>query len=74
MELVAQAGRLIEAIPNELSRQTLNEELAKIGAKVVVHSRYVFFQMAEVAVPRKLFAAILDRIQRLRTVASMAPS
>ena len=31
---------------------TLREKLIKIGAKVVVHSRYVFFQMAEVAVPR----------------------
>ena len=40
------------------------EKLIKIGAKVVIHSRYVIFQMAEVAVPRELFAAILDRIQR----------
>jgi hypothetical protein len=31
---------------------TLREKLIKIGAKVVAHSRYVFFQMAEVAVPR----------------------
>ncbi len=38
--------------------------MIKIGAKVVTHSRYVIFQMAEVAVPRELFAAILDRIQR----------
>ena len=30
------------------------------------HARYVIFQMAEVAVPRKLFAPILERIQRLR--------
>ena len=52
----------------------LREKLIKIGAKVVAQSRYVFFQTAEVAVPRKLFAAILERIQRLRTVASMAPS
>jgi len=37
-------------------------------------SKYVFFQMAEVAVPRELFAAILDRIQRLLIVASMVPS
>ncbi len=43
---------------------TLREKLIKIGAKVVTHSRYVIFQMAEVAVPRELFAAILDRIQR----------
>jgi len=56
------------------SLTTLREKLIKIGAKVVTHSRYVIFQKAEVAVPRKLFAAILDRIQRLRTLASMAPS
>jgi hypothetical protein len=41
---------------------------------VVAHSRHVFFQRAEVAVPRKLFAAVLDRIQRLRTMPGMAPS
>jgi len=53
---------------------TMREKLIKIGAKVVRHSKYVFFQMAEVAVPRELFAAILERIQRLRVVASMVPS
>ncbi len=46
------------------SLTTLREKLIKIGAKVVRHSGYVIFQMAEVAVPRELFAAILDRIQR----------
>ena len=56
------------------SLTTLREKLIKIGAKVTAHSRYVIFQMAEVAVPRKLFAAILERIQRLRTVPGMAPS
>ena len=45
---------------------TLQERLIKIGAKVVRHSKYVVFQLAEVAVPRKLFAAILGRIGRLR--------
>ena len=45
---------------------TLREKLIKIGAKVVSHSKYVIFQLAEVAVPRKLFAAILTRIGRLR--------
>jgi len=45
---------------------TLREKLVKIGAKVVAHSRYVIFQLAEVAVPRQLFAAILERIGRLR--------
>jgi hypothetical protein len=53
---------------------TMREKLIKIGAKVVHHSKYVFFQMAEVAVPRKLFAVILDRIQRLRLVSGVAPS
>ena len=41
----------------------LREKLIKIGAKVMTHSRYVIFQMAEVAVPRDLFARILERIQ-----------
>ena len=45
---------------------TLREKLVKIGAKVVAHSKYVIFQLAEVAVPRQLFAAILGRIGRLR--------
>jgi hypothetical protein len=45
---------------------TLREKHIKIGAKVVRHSKYVIFQLAEVAVPRKLFAALLSRIGRLR--------
>ena len=44
----------------------LREKLIKIGAKVVSHGRYVTFQMAEVAVPRQLFADILLLIARLR--------
>ena len=35
-----------------------------LTAKVVRHSGYMIFQMAEVAVPQELFAAILERIQR----------
>ena len=46
---------------------TLREKLIKIGAKVVRHAGYVIFQMAEVAIPRKLFRQILARIARLRT-------
>ena len=46
------------------SLTTLREKLIKIGAKVVRHAKCVTFQLAEVAVPRELFAAILDRIQR----------
>jgi Transposase DDE domain group 1 len=45
---------------------SLREKLVKIGAKVVAHAKYITFQLAEVAVPRKLFAAILNRIERLR--------
>ena len=48
------------------SLRTLREKLIKIGAKVVTHSRYIIFQMAEVAVPKQLFRAILERIRRLR--------
>jgi len=44
---------------------TLGEKLVKIGSKVTRHSKYVTFQLAEVAVTRKLFATILDRIERL---------
>ncbi len=38
----------------------------KIGAKVVRHGRYVTFQLAEVAIPRRLFAEILRLIDGLR--------
>ena len=48
------------------SVRTLREKLIKIGAKVIKYSRYVVFQMAEVAVPRALFREILARIGRLR--------
>ena len=47
------------------SLTTLREKLVKIGAKVVAHSRYVIFQMAEVAIPKRLFKTILRRISRL---------
>jgi hypothetical protein len=56
------------ALPRKVSHwslTTLREKLEKIGAKVVSHSSYVIyviFQMAEVAVPRELFKAILERI------------
>jgi len=56
------------ALPRDVkhwSLTTLREKLVKIGAKVTRHSKYVTFQLAEVAVTRRLFAAILDRIERL---------
>ena len=48
------------------SLTSLREKLIKIGAKVVSHGRYVTFQMAEVAVPRRMFADILMLIAQLR--------
>jgi hypothetical protein len=45
---------------------TLREKLIKIGATVVLHARAMTSQLAEVAVPRAWFAAILARIGRLR--------
>jgi len=56
-------------LPREIKRWTLTtarEKLIKIGAKVVRHARRVVFQLAEVAVPRRLFLAILCAINRLR--------
>jgi hypothetical protein len=47
------------------SLTTLREKLIKIGAKVTRHAKYVTFQLAEVAVTRNLFAAIVDRIAGL---------
>ena len=48
------------------SLTTLREKLIKIGAKMIHHGRYVTFQMAEVAVSRRMFGQILARIARLR--------
>lgn len=53
------------------SLTTLREKLVKIGAKVVAHARYVICQMAEVAVPKRLFRAILERIRRLHLPATV---
>jgi hypothetical protein len=50
----------------------LKPTLIKIGAKVVQHARAVTFQLAEVAVPRELFAALLARIGQLRAAPSPA--
>ncbi len=44
----------------------LREKLAKIGARVVRHGRYVTFQLAEVSVPKELFRKILSLIDDLR--------
>jgi hypothetical protein len=57
------------ALPSKIqlwTLTTLREKLIKIEVKMVKHSHYVIFHMAEVAIPRELFAAILDKIAQLR--------
>ena len=56
------------------SLTSLREKLIKIGAKVVSHGRYIAFQMAEVAIPRDLFADILRLIAELRLLPPSAPA
>jgi hypothetical protein len=56
------------ALPRAISHwslRTLQVRLIKIGAKVVQHAGYTCFQLAEVAVPKDLFLAILALIRRL---------
>ena len=48
------------------SLTTVREKLIKIGTKVVRLGRRITFQLAEVAIPRALFAEILRRIDGLR--------
>ncbi len=50
---------------NDWSLRSLQVKLIKIGGRIVRHARQIIFQLAEVAVSRDLFAAILDRITRL---------
>ena len=59
------------ALPKKIkdwSLRTLQVKLIKIGAKVIKHSRYVIFQMAEVMVSKAMFREILERISQLKTV------
>ncbi len=50
---------------NYWSLRTLLVKRIKIGAKVFRHSRYVIFQMEEVAIRKEIFADRLSRINRL---------
>jgi hypothetical protein len=43
-------------------------KLIKTGARLVRHARRLVFQMAEGAVPRDVWAAVLGRISCLRLV------
>ena len=64
------------ALPIEVAHWSLSSvqlKLIKIGAKIVSHSRMTVFQMAEVAVPEKLFRSMLSRIHRLGRACARAP-
>ncbi len=56
------------------SLTSLKEKLIKIGAKIISHGRYVAFQMAEVTIPRHLFASILQLIAELRPPPDPSPA
>ncbi len=43
-------------------------KLIKTGARVVRHARYVTFQLAGVAVPHKVFAAVLAQMRRFAAI------
>jgi hypothetical protein len=61
------------ALPRPIRRWSLRSLLVKvikIGAKVIKHWRYRVFQMAEVAVSRKMFAEMLSRVHQLRACGS----
>ena len=48
------------------SLRSVQVKLIKIGGRLVRHARRLVFQLAEVAMSRDLFAAILERLTRLR--------
>jgi len=48
------------------SLRSLQLKLIKLGGRVVHHARRIIFQLAEVAVPRELFTAVLERVNGLR--------
>jgi hypothetical protein len=47
---------------NDWSLRSLQVKLIKMGGRIVCHARRFVFQLAEVAVSRDLFAAILERV------------
>jgi hypothetical protein len=49
-------------------------KVVKIRARIDRDGRYVMFHLAEVAVPRALFAEILRRIDRLRPTPPPLPA
>jgi len=71
------SGPSAESGPNDSiapSLTSLREKLIKIGAKVVSRGRYIAFQMAEVAIPRHVFAELLRLIADLRSPPTCVPT
>jgi hypothetical protein len=65
------------ATPEAIERwslTSLRERLIKTGARLVRHARYAVFQFAEAALPRRVFAGILERINGLRDPPAAAVS
>ena len=63
--------------PDEIgtwSLTSLRERLIKTGVRLVRHARYAVFQFAEAALPRRVFAGILERINGLRDPPAVAVS
>jgi len=56
------------------SLTSLRERLIKTGTRLVRHGRYALFQMAEAALPRSVFHAIIGRINALRGPPPVAAS
>ncbi len=59
-------------VGNRWTLTTLRDKLIEIGAKMVRHARYITFQLAEVAVPRRLYRTILNRIRRFAAITPRA--
>jgi hypothetical protein len=55
-------------VVKEWSLQSVQLKLIKTGARLVRHARRLIFQVAEGAVPRDVWAAVLGRISCLRLV------
>ena len=62
LKLEFHGSRITSDAMRHWSLTSLRDKLIKIGGKIVRHGRDVTYQMAEVAIPRYLFADILRRI------------
>ena len=69
MEYRAEVQGLPKAV-KDWSLRSLQVKLIKMGGRIVRHAWRIIFQLAEVVVPREVFATILERLTRLR----LAPS